>query len=121
MHMNKEGRAMKLLKIENNLGHYLDESGNYETVDKLTKNQLLRLVNLTLDEEVEFDEYDDSKIQNQAHQIVYKSVYEKLCDLKERKQEFTDESERLYLQEYEKYRDQLSQQGATGPPLHGAL
>ncbi len=105
---------MKLLKIEGNHGHYLADQGEFTPIDKITKEDLLRLVDLTLAEEVEFDEYDDEAIANQAHQILYKSIFEKLAGLKERKQEFTDESERLYLEEYEKYRDKPSQQGAEG-------
>lgn len=96
---------MKLLKIEGELGYYLGISNQYQTVDKITKEELLRLVNLTLEKDVEFDEYDENAIKNQAHQIVYKSVFEKLRGLSNRKQEFTDESERLFLKEYEKYRD----------------
>nr|VFK68217.1 MAG: hypothetical protein BECKUNK1418G_GA0071005_12163 [Candidatus Kentron sp. UNK]VFK73564.1 MAG: hypothetical protein BECKUNK1418H_GA0071006_12197 [Candidatus Kentron sp. UNK] len=104
---------MKLLKIENKLGYYLKESEDYEPVDKITKDQLLRLVDLTLANDVEFDEYDDKQIQHQAHRIVYKSLYEKLRSLQERKQEFMDESEQLYRQDYEKYREESSQQGAS--------
>ena len=103
---------MKLLKIEGDLGYYRDDQGKFAPVDKITKEDLLRLVNLTLDEEVEFDEYKDEDLKNHAHKIVYKSIFEKLRGLKERRQEFIDESERLYLQEYERYRDEPSQQGA---------
>ena len=109
MPMREGDMCMKLLKIENNLGHYLSESGEYLLIDKITKDHLLRLVNLTLGNDVMFDEYDDKKIKNQAHQIVYKSIYEKLQSLRERRQEFIDESERLYLQDYEKYRDESTQ------------
>jgi hypothetical protein len=101
---------MKLLSIDNNLGSYLGESGQYNPIDKISKEDLMRLVNLTLQEDVGFDEYDENAIKNQAHQIVYKSVFEKLRSLRDRKQEFIDESERLYLKEYEKYRDDSSQQ-----------
>ncbi|MBA7667114.1 hypothetical protein ES703_75199 [subsurface metagenome] len=70
------------------------------------------LVNLTLgEEEIEFDEYNDENLNNQAHQIIYKSIFEKIRGLRGRRQEFIDESERLYLQEYERYRDESSQQG----------
>ena len=70
-------------------------------------------MDLTLcEEEIEFDEYNDEYLKNQAHQIIYKSVSEKLQGLRDRRQEFIDQSERLYLQEYEKYRDEPSQQGA---------
>lgn len=100
---------MKLLKIEDNLGHYLVDTDQYNPVDKITKEDLLRLVNVTLQEDVEFDEYDENAIKNQAHQIVYKSIIEKLRSLRDRKQGFIDESERLFLKEYEKYRDDSSE------------
>ena len=103
---------MQLLKIENSLGHFLDSAGNYQPIDRITKEDLLRFVDLTLKGEVEFDGYDEHKLKNQAHQIVYKSIYEKLRQLTERKQEFKDESERLYLEEYGKYKQEPSQQGA---------
>lgn len=107
--MKAEGRAMKLLKIDDNCGHYLNEGGDFSPIDKITKRELLVLANWTLEEdEVEFDEYDENTIKNQAHQIIYKSVARKLQELRERRQEFIDESKRLYLEDYDKYR------GATG-------
>lgn len=96
---------MKLLKIENSSGYFRLESGEYDPIDKISKDDLLQLVNITLsDEDVEFDAYDESMIQNHAHQVIYKSVVRKLQSLRERKQEFVDESSRLYLEDYEKYK-----------------
>jgi hypothetical protein len=96
---------MKLLKIENNAGYFLAQDGSVAEVDKITKEDLLRMVDVTLQEEdVEYDEYSDEELRNQAHQIVYKNVFEKLKELRGRRKEFIDESERLYLTEYEKYR-----------------
>lgn len=96
---------MKLLKIENGCGHFRLESGDYSPVDKISKDDLLRLVNVALsDAHVEFDAYDESVIQNHAHQVIYKSVIRNLQSLRERKREFVDESARLYLEDYEKYR-----------------
>lgn len=104
---------MKLLKIENNLGYYRNDQGEFAQVDKITKEDILKLVDLTLGEEdIEFDEYNEENLKNQAHQIIYKSISEKLQGLKDRRQEFIDQSERLYLQDYEKYRDEPSQQSA---------
>ena len=95
---------MKLLKIDNNQGYYLTAEGECAEVDKITKEDLLRLVALTLQEEdVEYDEYSDETLKNQAHQIIYKSVFDRLKGLRERREEFIDESERLYLAEYERY------------------
>jgi len=96
---------MKLLKIESNCGYFRLVDGNYSPVDKISKDDLLRLVNVTLsEEEIEFDTYDESIIQNHAHQVIYKSIVRKLQSLRERKQEFVDESARLYLEDYEKYK-----------------
>lgn len=96
---------MKLLKIENSCGHFRLESGDYSPIDKISKDDLLRLVNVALSGgDVEFDPYDESMIQNHAHQVIHKSVVRKLQSLRERKQEFVDESARLYLEDYEKYK-----------------
>ena len=101
---------MKLLMIGDNQGYFLSEDGEgFTTIDRISKEDLLRLVELTLTEDVELDEYDEETIRNQAHQILYRSIFEKLNGLQDRKQEFKDESERLYLTEYEKYREEPPQ------------
>lgn len=94
---------MKALKIDNSQGYFLTEEGGYEPIDKLDKNVLLTLVNLALEDGFEIDAYDEDKLRNQAYQIIYKSISEKLCDLHKRRQQFRDESENMYLEEYEKY------------------
>jgi hypothetical protein len=95
---------MKALKIENSQGLFLKEDGNYEFLDKLDKTILLQLVNIALGDDYVIDEYDESKLKNQAHQIIYKSISEKLNDLHLKRQQFRDTSENLYLEEYEKYK-----------------
>lgn len=105
---------MKLLKIDNSHGHFLNGDGNFTPLDRITKEDLLRLVDLTLTQKVEFDDYDSEAVKNQAHQILYESIWDKLRGLRDRKEAFTDESERLYLKEYERYREEPSQQGAEG-------
>jgi hypothetical protein len=101
---------MKLLQISDG-GRFLDAKGEYALIDLITKEDLLRLVDLTLSTDVEFDAYDEQLIKNRAQQIVYKSVVEKLVELHGKKGRFLDESERLYLTEYEKYTAELG--GAT--------
>jgi hypothetical protein len=103
--MKAAGGVMKLLKIQDNSGHYLKEDGDYSPVDKIDKNDLLQLVHWTLHEQdVDLDDYDENLIKNQAHQVIYKSVARKLRDLRERRQEYIDESARIFLDDYEKYR-----------------
>ncbi|WP_206169026.1 MULTISPECIES: hypothetical protein [unclassified Variovorax] len=104
--MKREGEAMKLLRVSESMGQFLAANGDYISIDKIDKDSLLRLVDRTLHEEaVELDVYDDQAIKNQAHQVIYKSIYQKLVDLQKRRQEFIDESARLFLDEYERYRE----------------
>ena len=95
---------MKALKIENHQGFFLTEQDGYAVIDKIDKESLLRLVNAALVDDFEIDSYDDEKLKNQAHQIIYKSISEKLNDLHQKRNQFRDESERLFLDEYEKYK-----------------
>ena len=96
---------MKLLKIEKSLGYFLGSDSEYSPIDKITKEELLRMVSTTLESNVELDEYNEDEIKNQAHQVIYKNVYKKIKELTEKKQEFVDTSERMFLEEYEKYGD----------------
>jgi hypothetical protein len=97
---------MKLLKIEGDQGLFRGKDGKNLPIDKISKEDLLRLVDHTLDEEeIELDEYDETLIKNQAHQIIYKHVHAKLRELRERRQGFIDEAARLYLEDYQKYKD----------------
>lgn len=99
---------MKLLKVEKNCGYYRDDQEKYRPIDKIGKEDLLRLAGWALHEEdIEFDDYDEEAIKNQAHRIIYKSILQKLQELRDRREEFIDESARLFLEDYEKYRDDL--------------
>lgn len=96
---------MKLLRISESAGHFLNATGGYTAIDQIKKEDLLRLANMTLHEEVaDYDQYDDALVKNQAHQVIYKSVYLKLTQLRTRKKEFLDESARLFLDDYDRYR-----------------
>lgn len=97
---------MKLLRIDGNQGYFRAVSGDYIPVEKISKDNLMQLVTWILSEaDTEMDAYDESRIKNQAQQIIYKNVESKLRSLRERAKEFVDESQRLFLTEYEKYRD----------------
>lgn len=95
---------MKVLRVKDNQGFFATEKDDFKPIDKISKENLLKLIDLALEQDVELDEYNDLKIRNQAHQIIYKSIYEKLLELKNRKNEFKDKSERLFLSEYERYK-----------------
>ncbi len=95
---------MKALKIENHQGYFVTTEGAYETDEKIDKAVLLALVNLSLKDDFEIDEYNEAELKNQAHQIIYKSIGGKLLELHRKRNQFRDESERLYLDAYEKYK-----------------
>jgi hypothetical protein len=100
---------MKLLSVKEGGGYFRDAKGDYKSVDKIAKEDLLQLVHWTLHEDaVEFDDYDEQSIKNHAHQIIYKSVQQKLRALRSRKDEFVDESARTFLEAYEQYRRDLA-------------
>lgn len=95
---------MKALKIENNQGYFLTVDDSYQPLDKIDKSALLILVNNALEDNFEIDEYSEETLKNQAHQVIYKSISDKLKDINGKRKVFRDESERLYQDEYEKYK-----------------
>ena len=98
-----ESGTMKILKIENGCGLYLTTDKEWEPIDKIDKEGLLNLLNLFLDNDAEMDEVEDDNISNQAHQIIYGNIFEKFSTLSDNKKKFNDESDRLYLEEIQKY------------------
>ncbi len=105
-----EGGSMKLLRIDGNVGQFLAEDNTYHDIDKISKDALLWIVEKILDDLGELEEYDEERINNQAHQVVYKSIYGNLKALEGRRQEFVDEAERIYLEDYKKYVEDASKQ-----------
>lgn len=98
---------MKLLSISDGKGYFLTEAGESLPLDQISKEDLLRLVDLTLTSDCQMDAYDASLLLNQAHQIIYENIWTRLSELASRKKEFLDESKRQYLSEYERYRNDL--------------
>ena len=101
--MMKEGRDMKILQIENSKGYFSLDGKEWNPIDEINKENLMRLLNLVLKSSTEMDEYTEESIGNQVHQIIYKSIYEKLAVLQNNKDRFIDKSDRLYQEAIEKY------------------
>lgn len=95
---------MKILKIDHSQGFFLDAGGDYVSIDKIDKERLLMLIDHVVEKSVSFDPPTDDNLKNQAHKIIYKSLFKKLSDLAARKDQLKDESERAYLDEYERYK-----------------
>ena len=96
---------MRILKIEGSNGHFSTNGEEFVSIDKLDKENLLKLVELALTQEVEMDDYDPETLKNEAHRIIYRSVHKKLQELVARKDEFFDKSEREFYEIYENYKN----------------
>jgi len=95
---------MKYLKIDNNKVFFLNSSNEWKEIDTINKNDLLYLIDkIITEEDFEMDEYNEDSIANKAHQIIYKSLYDKFKSLSADRTRFHDESRELYREAYEKY------------------
>ncbi|MDD6042241.1 MAG: hypothetical protein PUB87_00630 [Eubacteriaceae bacterium] len=104
---------MKYLIIENGCGYYCLDGCNTskKSLDKITKEDLLTLVELCVEEEdFEMDTYDSSLVKNAAHQIIYKNIFQKLEDIIQRRVSFADEKNSLYRKAIEKYSSEIDEQ-----------
>jgi hypothetical protein len=103
---------MKLLRISDGTGQYLSEDGTYLPIDKIGKSDLLRIVSMVLqNSDAEIDDYDEALLKHQVHQVIYRNLHGKLKSLAERRNDFSDQSARLFLDDYQKYKDEASGTG----------
>jgi hypothetical protein len=94
---------MKYLKIEDNQGFFTIDGNNWKPIDQIGKDDLLRLVDIAVENEFQMDEYDNEQIANPAHRIVYSNIYERFTQLLNNRDRFKDESQTLYRDAIEKY------------------
>ena len=97
---------MKYLKIENNKAFYLKDKNQpsiWTEIDQIEKEDLLRLLDYVVNEDFELDTYEESKIANKAHQIIYKHLSEKMSTFLSNKDRFKDEANSLYKEAIDKY------------------
>lgn len=105
--INEEPKLMKYLKIEDNKGYFLkqekEQPDQWIEIDKISKEDLMNLLESAISSDFEIDEYVEENIGHKAHQIVYKSIFEKFKDLINNKKSFIDESDSQFRSAIEKY------------------
>lgn len=107
--MRNEVKDMKLLKIENKKGYFLNADGGYSEIDKINKDDLLRLLSIITaptdetTEKIEMDTFNADNIPQKAHSIIYEELYKRLSELEANKDNFNKQVAELYKDEYEKY------------------
>lgn len=94
---------MKCLKIENYKGYFSLNGSTWIELDRITKEDIVTILDLISKNEVIMDEFSDDSIQQPAHKIIYRNLYQKLAEFSKNKSVFKEESESLYKSALEKY------------------
>lgn len=94
---------MKYFEIQESKVMYLKSDGRREQIDKITKEDLLMILNEALKSDFEFDDYQESLIANQVHNIIYSSIHKKLIEYIANKDIINNEVNSLYESAFEKY------------------
>lgn len=108
MLIQKGEKNMKCLEIKGGKGYFLNEEGNMVELDKMKKDDLLYLLNVltNTEETFEMDDIQSCKLENQAHKVIYESLYDKFSELLQNRTRFYDESAALYKDAIQKYRNE---------------
>ncbi|MDY0278175.1 MAG: hypothetical protein RBQ97_08825 [Acholeplasma sp.] len=95
---------MKILKIEDKKGLYMKKGSDYETIDKITKEELFDLIEFVVDNnETEFDDSSVSEIVNPAQKIIYDNIKARLHEIKLQRETISSNKNKIYLEAIEKY------------------
>ena len=102
---------MTYLKIENNKGLYRIDSTSEDWIelDQISKDDLLKLLEIATTKEFKMDEYKDELLQNPAHNIIYKNIYGKFMELLANKTRFQDSVNSMYKSAIDKYTVELNE------------
>lgn len=96
---------MKYLGIKKGRAYFVDAQGKEIDIEQIAKDDILYLLDLATNINVEFemDDYQENILDNQAHKIIYESLYDKFKELLENRTRFYDESTMLYAEAKKKY------------------
>ena len=100
--------SMKCLTIENGKGFFAQSNGQMQPIDKMTKDDILYLLSVATNSESEFemDSLENHELLNEAHKIIYRSLYSKFFELLSNKTRFIEESASTYKEALDKYQEQ---------------
>ena len=102
---------MKYLIIDKGKGYFINSRDTKEEIDKITKEDILRLLDIATDKDQEFEmdePPEDSNSFNQAHIIIYSHLYKKFNEILQDRDRFLDESTAIYKDALAKYGEEKS-------------
>lgn len=96
---------MNYTKIEKSCVYFrLKEDMAWKPISDIQGDDLIILLEKALDEdEFELTEYETEQIKNEAHNIIYKSVYEKISEIRNDRENILDEHLQRYSEVIDKY------------------
>ncbi len=96
---------MNYTKIDNNSVFFrLLETDEWKSISEIQGNDIIILLEKCLeDESFKMVEYDSDSIRNEAHNIIYKSIYTKIQEILLDKKNILDENSQRYKKIIEKY------------------
>ncbi|MDU3177391.1 hypothetical protein [Anaerococcus sp.] len=96
---------MNYTKIENNNVFYrLEEKDDWKYISDINGEDLLILTEKCVeDENFEIEEYNSSLIRNEAHNIIYKSIYSNLIEIYKDRNSIIDQNKQRYSEIINKY------------------
>lgn len=96
---------MKYLKIEKDKGYFYNaDKKEFHEISEINKDDLLFLLDKCILDDFEMDPFEENKIANKAHQIIYKNLFEKFTQLLSNKTRFEDECNLMFREAIEKYK-----------------
>lgn len=96
---------MNYTKIDNsNVYFRLNEDMDWKQISEIQGDDLIVMLEKALgEEEFEIAEYDNELIKNEAHNIIYKSIYEKIYEIRQDRENILDENLQRYSDVIDKY------------------
>ncbi|MBR2744487.1 MAG: hypothetical protein IKE01_04240 [Clostridia bacterium] len=99
---------MTLLKIENNEGKFSIDGENFIEIEKISKDDILKIFEKVLDENsvtIEKSNEDDKKINSPAQKIIYDNIYDKINGIIKEKDDIKSFDEDEYYIAMNKYKE----------------
>lgn len=84
-------------------------SNDWIELDQISKDDLLKLLDIATSQEFSMDEYEDALLQNPAHNIIYKNIHGKFSELLNNKTRFQDSVNSMYKAAIDKYTLELEE------------
>lgn len=94
---------MKYLRVDSGKGQYSVDGTDWIDLDRLGKDDLVKLIDLALEDGFEMDAYAKEQIPNPAHEVIYRNLATKLTELLGKRDRFKDESQQQFREALLKY------------------